>query len=124
MSQSQQQKDIEKALALAEKAFGIKLETSVEELLEDKMREAESVYLYFSTKGKPFKRRNCDVCGLIFAYCYEFDGIKSCSVTCMAKKLAKIGLKWDALASVERRWGRAVPAIVPPKALEILDEVL
>lgn len=95
-----------------------------DESTEDKIIEAESVILYFEARGKGFKKIKCRNCEQIFAYRYHIDGVKHCSIACTAKTLKKLGLKWDPSREVERRWGRFVPAVVPPSALQILEEIL
>lgn len=108
------------ALAKAEELFGVAIEQPLESI-EDKMREAQSVINYFLVSGNGFKKIECRNCLQMFAYSYPYDGVKYCSIRCMAAALEKIGFKWDPSREVDRRWGRYVPAIVPPSALEILS---
>lgn len=117
----------ERLIAAAAELFGTAVVENIEEVVEtpeDKIREAQSVLNYFESRGKGFKQRECEQCGLVFAYSYHIDGVVNCSISCMAAKLKSIGLHWDPRRDVSRRWGRFVPAIVPPSALKELDEML
>ena len=102
-------------------ALGYEIELDLpNESEEDRVVEAESVITYFEVRGKGFKKIPCRNCGKIFAYSYHIDGVKHCSVECIAQTLRKMGLKWDPLRSVDRRWGLYRPAVVPPSALNSL----
>jgi hypothetical protein len=86
----------------------------------DIVREAESVLAYFETSGKNFKEKQCKFCNRIFAYKWDHDGVSHCSIPCAKGSLQKIGLDWTPNKPLQERWGKTVPAIVPPQALEIL----
>lgn len=90
----------------------------------DRMIQAQSVVNYFESRGSGFRKLECEMCKLVFAYSYPVDTIKCCSVTCMAAKLKSIGLTWNLTKPYEQRWGKFVPAIVPPAALDFLDQLL
>jgi|SRR5690349_6680696 len=112
-------KKIEKVLQEAAKVFGdMPIEIPLESI-QDKLREAASVLAYFDMHEK-FKTEVCRNCNQEFAYAYYLSAVKCCSIPCMAAALAEIGLSWNPEAPLERRWGRYVPAIVPPKALEVI----
>lgn len=103
------------------------IEKKVPEKLEqdgDKIREAQSVLNYFRARGRGFKHKACEICKEKFAYDWDSDGISCCSFRCMAKKLESIGLKWNPHTPPDRRWGRTIPAVVPPSALKIVQQVL
>lgn len=117
----QQQKKLDKALEAMSKVFG---ETNVDLPLEstlDIIREAASVIQYFDMHEK-FKTEICRNCKQEFAYGYYVTAVKYCSIPCMAAALAEIGLSWDPGKPAEQRWGRYVPAIVPPLAHEVIKE--
>lgn len=118
----------ERALAQIAEVLGktveeVKKLTSVEKQ-EDKLREAQSVVNYFESKGEGFKKAICESCNRSFAYAYHIDAIKCCSIRCMRIKLQKLGLDWRPDQPDEYRWGKYVPAIVPPSALGILESLL
>lgn len=116
-----QQKKIERALAEVNKIFGDVQITTPLESLADKIREAASVIKYFDMHEE-FKTETCRHCKLEFKYAYYLTAVKCCSIPCMAAVLAEMGLSWNPEAPLERRWGRYVPAIVPPGPTEILQE--
>ncbi|SRR5947207_7103972 len=118
-----QQKKIERALAEVNKVFGDVQVTIPLESIADKIREAASVIKYFDMHEE-FRTEICRHCGLKFLYGYYLTAVKCCSIPCMAAVLAEMGLSWDPEAPLERRWGRYVPAIVPPVPAEILREQL
>lgn len=88
-----------------------------DESVEDKLREAESVLIYFSTKGESFKEKTCKTCGGKFAYLWNVSSISNCSIECAKEALKQIGLTWDPSKDQARRWGPSVPVVVPPQAL-------
>jgi hypothetical protein len=90
----------------------------------DKLREAQSVILYFDTLGEGFKEKQCKNCKQMFAYKWELSNIAFCSVNCAAEDLRQIGIKWDPDKPQSQRWGHHAPAVVPPIALEILKHQL
>lgn len=108
-----------KALALAEKALGRKIDVPIE-TIEDQVREAQAVIGYFQTRGEDYYEKTCKKCGRLFAYKWRYDGVAYCSVTCMKDVLAEIGIEWNPMKMPHERWGRTIPAIVPPEALAIL----
>lgn len=94
------------------------------ETQEDIIREAQSVVNYFESSGKDWYHVICGWCEEPFAYIYTSKGVKYCSVPCMDSYLKSIGLFWDPNKLPGERWGRYVPAVVPPSALVVLQEVL
>ncbi len=94
------------------------------ETRDDKLREAESVHIYFSTNGAGFKEKECKWCHKIFAYSWNVDSISFCSIGCAAESLKQIGIKWSPDKDQSERWGKYAPAVVPPGALEILKDQL
>lgn len=94
------------------------------ETTADKMVQAESVLLYWETRGAEWVIKICKGCGRRFAHYYHVAAVASCSVRCMSKRLRDIGLKWNPHQENHLRWGKYYPAIVPPDALEILDEMI
>lgn len=111
-----------KAIALAEKALGRKIEIPIE-TIEDQVREAQAVIGYFQTRGEDFYEQTCKHCGRLFAYKWRYAGVAYCSIQCMKEVMEKIGIRWNPGKLPHERWGRTIPAIVPPEALEILKSV-
>lgn len=118
----------QRALAQAANVLGISVnELKVPEIVEteeSKMWEAQSVLLYFEVRGRGFRHVTCETCKKTFAYAWHIAGVKCCSVPCMAKKLEKMGLKWNPHTHPKQRWGQTVPAIVPAAALEKILPIL
>ncbi len=108
-----------KAIELAEKALGRKIDVPIE-TIEDQVREAQAVIGYFEARGEDFYEQKCKRCGRTFAYKWRYRGVAYCSVQCMKDVLADIGIEWNPMKLPHERWGRTIPAIVPPEALEIL----
>jgi hypothetical protein len=125
--ETKRQRSLDKALEWLQKT-GVSTEQipieQPDETVLDKIREAQSVYYYFSTKGLGFKEKTCKNCEKTFAYKWEVDSICYCSIACAAESLKQIGIKWNPHKSQAERWGRYVPAVVPPAALEILKDHL
>lgn len=119
MNQSQK---LARAIEKAQKQLGVKVAIPVETEL-DKLAQAQAVLNYFKVNDGKWVVKVCDNCGLKFTYRWNIDGIKNCSVPCMAEALRKLGLKWDPNREPERRWGQYVPAIVPPAALDIIQQL-
>lgn len=112
----------QRALALAAEVLGRPVDVPVESL-GDLMAQAQSVCNYFQARSE-FKYKKCWECTEEFAYCWDRDGILYCSVGCMAKALERRGMAWDPSKPPEKRWGKTIPAVVPPEALEVLQEVI
>lgn len=104
-----------------EKQTGIKIELPPE-TAQDRMLEAQSVLNYFTVNDGKWKTIKCATCGLMFSYRWNVDGIKQCSVECMAEALKKIGLEWNPGREPSKRWGQTVPAVLPPSVLEIAQQ--
>ena len=121
-----QKKKEEAALALALKVFGDAVVAAAPvETHEDLMMQAQAVINYFEVKGDGFYSTPCANCELPFAYAYHIKAVKCCSIPCMKEHLKNhLGLDWDPHRPTERRWGRYVPAIVPPQALDLVDSLL
>lgn len=112
-----------KAIALAEKALGKKIEVPIESI-EDQIREAQAVLTYFELRGEDFYEQTCKQCGKIYAYKWRYRGVAYCSLACIRDALADIGIIWNPSKLPHERWGRKIPAIVPPEALEILKDLI
>lgn len=125
-----EQRNLEKAKALLAKLTGKTVEEVADEIkypdetTADLMREAQSVIYFFEAKGEGFKRIVCKTCREYFAYCWDVNGVAYCGVNCMKIALQKIGIEWTPGKPASERWGRYVPAVVPPRALEAIQEVL
>jgi hypothetical protein len=113
-------KKTQKLLAQVRETFGIELELPLE-TPSDLMRQAQAVLDYYHTKGADFKERTCKGCGNLFAYRWDSSGIAYCSIPCIARSLEEIGLSWDTKKPPSERWGKTIPAVVPPDALRILQ---
>lgn len=124
MTRSAQKKS--KLLQNLESLLGVKSSITVESVPTDAdvVREADSVILYFESNGKGFERIRCANCKLVFAYRHGSSSVRCCSVECMRDRLKSFGMAWNPNAPLDRRWGRFTPVIVPPQALEILDELI
>lgn len=66
--------------------------------------------------------RTCKNCNLTFAYAYNYEGVKFCSLDCLDSELRKIGLRVTYGRDLKKRWGRYYPAIIPSNVLEIFEE--
>lgn len=106
-----------------EELFGITIEVPTE-TTNDLIREAQAVINYFQSNSSGFKTKECKYCHHIFAYSWDVEGIAYCSVTCMKMALQAIGLTWNPTKRPSERWGRTVPAVVPPAALSILQDLV
>lgn len=113
--------DLEKALALAAEVMGKPLEIPVESK-EDLIREATAALNYYYSTGKEWYSKICGTCEEPFKFMWTSKGVGYCSIPCAMKALEKIGLKWDPSKSPTERWGRFLPAVVPPAAVKIIDE--
>lgn len=120
---SQKTKEMKALSLLREAGFEVPDEMP-SETMNDSAREAQAVIWYFETGGKPFKEKPCKYCGQIFAYCWDSTAIAYCSIECSKKRLREIGLDWNHHKPPAERWGRTVPAVVPPEALDLLKEIL
>lgn len=111
-----------KAIALAEKALGRKIDVPIE-TIEDQVREAQAVIGYFQTRGEDFYEKTCKNCSRLFAYRWRYEGVAYCSIQCMKEVLAEIGIEWNPMKMPHERWGKTIPAVVSPEALEILKSI-
>lgn len=106
-----------------EELWGVKIQLP-QETTADLMREAQSVLNYFESRGETFYYKTCKTCKEQFAYAWNVSSIAYCGIFCMAIALQEIGIEWDNTKPPAERWGRYVPAVVPPEALSILQEIL
>ena len=106
---------------------------------EDRAYEMQSVLNFYRARVEPFLEKGekpedfdkrfrewrfkvCNGCGERFAYAYTFDDVGCCSLECLEKSLAKIGIIYSRHKDLTRRWGyRAHPAIVSSYALQSLE---
>lgn len=115
-------KKAQRALALAAEVLGRPVEVPVESL-SDLMAQGQATLNYFQARSE-FKEKTCWDCGKVFAYCWDREGILYCSVPCMARALEKKGMTWDPTKPPEKRWGKTIPAVVPPEALETVEGII
>lgn len=122
----QKSKELDKILAKAKELFGVEinLDDLPVETPSDQAREAQSAMWYFETRGVPFKEKPCKQCEKIFAYCWNVNSISYCSIACAKLSLREIGLDWNPAKEPSERWGRHVPAVVSPQALDLLKDSL
>lgn len=113
----------EKARQEIARLFQVEIKAPLE-TINDLMREAQAVINYFETGGAGFKDVSCKYCGLTFAYSWDVQGVRYCSVPCMDGALREVGLKWNPTRPPAERWGKTVPAVVPPAALQNLQDLL
>lgn len=111
------------ALKKLEALYGVKIE-SPQETQHDLIRQAQAVLFYFEAKGKGFRELPCRWCEQPFAYSWDVAGVQYCSIPCMVSALKDIGITWNPTKPPEDRWGRTIPAVVPPQALEILQDLV
>lgn len=114
------------ALKKIEQLFGVKIEAPEPvETQDDQMRQAQAVLEYWESLNPDLMwiEKTCKSCDKIFRYKWNSTAIGYCSTHCMARALEKIGLKWNPTKPPEERWGRIIPAVVPPQALSILREM-
>ena len=101
--------------------YGITLETTeIVETQSDLIRQAQAVLDYWYGNRFDWVHKECKQCHRDFAYRWDSTSIAYCSVTCTAQSLAEIGIKWDPTKPPEERWGKTIPSVVPPSALDIL----
>lgn len=113
------------ALATIEQLFGVKIEApEIVETQDDQMRQGQAVLDYWESLNPNIHwiEKTCKQCNQVFKYKWNSTAIAYCSVICMSESLEAIGLKWDPTKPPSERWGRIVPAVVPPEALSILQE--
>lgn len=90
----------------------------VQPLMEKKESEVQ-----FDARFREWRFKTCEGCHEEFAYAFHYEGVKYCSLDCLEKALAEIGIKFSRHRSLDRRWGlTAHPAIVPSSALKVLKE--
>lgn len=114
--------ELEKALALAEELFGTKIEVPTESK-EDLVRQATAVANFYYSTDEEWYWKNCSYCGEEFFFSWTSRGVGYCTIDCAKKALEKIGIKWNPNKSPTERWGRCIPAIVPPEAAKIIKEI-
>jgi hypothetical protein len=86
----------------------------------DLMREAQSVLFYLQGQGD-WHRKPCKQCNSVFAYSWDHDCIAYCSINCMKLTLQGAGLEWNPYGKLADRWGKTIPAVVPPQVLYLTD---
>lgn len=95
---------------------------------EEQLLEAQAVSNYFEARKnnvtKGWHYQDCKVCGETFVYSYHYEGIKTCSIECMAGQLREQGIEWTYGRDLYLRWGNTYPAVVPPPALEAINSLL
>lgn len=134
----------DKFAALMEK-FGVDTEVAMEAAKKplysetETILEGQSIILFYQSRIQPliehgekpeifdkrfnaWKFKDCDGCGERFAYAYPYGGIRYCSLDCLEKGLADIGIRFSRHSDVKRRWGPSRPAVVPASALEALSD--
>jgi hypothetical protein len=90
--------------------------------LERKKDETQSAY---TTRLRKWTYKLCTHCGLEFSYSHRYDDVGFCSLDCVSRHLATVGIKFDYARPLELRWGyQNHPAIVPAPALKAVEESL
>ena len=84
-------------------------------------RAADATLVYFQTP-EFFREVDCKRCGHKFAV--NMASVAYCSDDCRKHSLADIGIEWDPTKKPQERWGRHVPLVVPPQALELVQEAM
>jgi len=113
--------DLEKALKLVEETFGTKIEVPLESS-EDLIRQATAVANFYYSTEEEWYFKDCSYCGEEFFFSWTSKGVGYCTISCAKKALEKIGIKWDPNKSPTERWGRCIPAVVPPQAVKLVQE--
>lgn len=112
-----------RALAKASEFLGVELEVPIE-TTSDKLAQAEAAQYYFYSRGEGWEEKECKFCNRVFSYCWDRKSISYCSIQCAQGALKQIGLDWDPAKDPSERWGKTIPAVVPPDALELLKEAI
>lgn len=77
----------------------------------------------FDARYREWRIRICATCGEEFAYAWNYDGVKNCSMECLEKALAAIGLTMTRDRDLSLRYSiYSHPAIVPASAFGVLKE--
>lgn len=149
-----QQAKFERALAQFSTLAGVDAEALKENIdmealytEEDNAYEAQSVINFFEYRIKPllekergesekafedrkeaayreWKIRVCLGCDMPFAYAYNYEGVKYCSLYCLDTALEKLGLQVTRGRDLRKRWGvQYHPAVVPSSAFQALQSV-
>lgn len=113
---------LEKALKLAEETFGKKFELPTENT-ETLIREATAVANFYYSTDKEWYSKKCSTCGKEFFFSWTSKGVGYCSIACAQKALEAIGLTWNPNKTAKERWGRFIPAVVPPEAVKLVQEL-
>lgn len=108
---------------------------------EEAMYEAQAAFNFFTYRIAPvmekgevpaafdqryhaWRFKTCEECKERFAYVFHYDGVKFCSLDCLTKALAKIGIKFSKHQDIKKRWGlTSHPAIVSATALQAFAEL-
>lgn len=113
---------LEKALKLAEETFGKKFELPTENT-EALIREATAVANFYYSTDKEWYSKKCSTCGEEFFFSWTSKGVGYCSISCAKKALEAIGLTWNPNKTAKERWGKYIPAVVPPEAAKLVQEL-
>jgi hypothetical protein len=126
--------------------FGIDQESAIEVTKKplysetEVILEGQSIILFFQSRVEPlleagekvedfdkrfkaWKFKECEGCHQRFAYAYPYGGVRYCSLDCLEKGLADIGIRFSRHQDVKRRWGLSRPAVVPASALQALSDI-
>lgn len=75
----------------------------------------------FDKRYREWRIRICEGCNEEYAYAFNYDGVKYCSLECLDDALHKIGLQVTRGRELKKRWGVFYhPAIVPSSAFAVL----
>lgn len=78
----------------------------------------------FDARYREWRIKTCATCGDKFAYAWNYDGVKNCSMECLEKALAEIGLTMTRDRDLSLRYSLySHPAIVPAAAFARLEEL-
>lgn len=90
---------------------------------EDLIRQANAVANFYYSTDEEWYFKNCTYCGEEFFFSWSSKGVGYCSVNCAKKALEKIGISWNPDKSPTERWGKIIPAVVPPEAAKLAKEL-
>ena len=85
-------------------------------------RQGEAVLLFLESPAK-YTAKLCKRCGEAFGTNYR--AVAYCSDSCRAKTMyEQLGVKWNNFKTEEERWGGEPPLIIPPEALQRIQQLV
>jgi hypothetical protein len=98
-------------------------ESRIQPVLDRQSGESETAFTARQDKAyHEWRFKTCKGCEERFAYAYNYDGVAFCSLDCLEKDLARIGIRFSRHKDLKRRWGVTHPAVVSSSALQALSD--